>query len=46
MIGFTAAEVVSVFQLVATVLKLGNIIFQHHSNIDGTDGCKVAHDDG
>ncbi len=45
-IGFSQEEMVSVFQLVASVLKLGNIHFQHHSNIDGTDGCKLINDNG
>ncbi|KAK2150781.1 hypothetical protein LSH36_389g00009 [Paralvinella palmiformis] len=40
-IGFQSAEIVAIFQLVASVLKLGNIRFQHISNIDGTDGCKI-----
>jgi len=45
MIGFKKEEVTAVFQLLSSVLKLGNIHFQHHSNIDGTDGCKLVNDD-
>lgn len=45
-IGFAKQELVCIFQLVAGVLKLGNVQFQHHSNIDGTDGCKLSNEDG
>ena len=45
-IGFQSAEIVAIFQLVASVLKLGNIRFQHISNIDGTDGCKILDEEG
>ena len=46
MIGFRLDEVTAVFQLVSVVLKLGNIHFQHHNNIDGTDGCRLVNDNG
>ena len=45
-IGFTEEEVVLIFQLVSCVLKLGNLQFQHYNNIDGTDGARIANDDG
>ena len=45
-IGFQQEEVVQVFQLVAAVLKLGNLTFLHQSNMDGTDGCKLSNDHG
>ncbi len=45
-IGFEEDEVVRVFQLVAAVLKLGNVQFVHHNNIDGTDGARISHEDG
>ena len=45
-IGFEKEEITAVFQLVASVLKLGNIELQHHSNIDGTDGCRILGDYG
>ncbi|XP_060583584.1 unconventional myosin-Ia-like isoform X6 [Ruditapes philippinarum] len=41
-IGFYRAEINEVFQLVASVLKLGNVEFSHRSNSDGTDGCDIA----
>lgn len=45
-IGFKENELSLVFQLVACVLKLGNIHFQHISNFDGTDGCKLINEEG
>jgi myosin I len=45
-LGFTREETSAVFQLVAAVLKLGNVQFQHRSNIDGTDGCRLTNEEG
>ena len=45
-IGFAKEETVAIFQLVATVLKLGNVNFRHHANIDGTDGCRLFNEEG
>ena len=45
-IGFADSEVVQLYQLVACVLKLGNIEFQHQPNLDGTDGCKLLNKNG
>ena len=45
-IGFSDSEVVQLYQLVACVLKLGNIEFQHLGNLDGTDGCKLLNQSG
>ena len=44
-IGFSQREITDVFQLVAAVLKLGNVQCEHHSNIDGTDGCRLLNDE-
>lgn len=41
-IGFTSDEVTSLFQLIGSILKLGNIEFSHRSNDDGTDGCDLS----
>ncbi|KAH3702056.1 hypothetical protein DPMN_077057, partial [Dreissena polymorpha] len=41
-IGFTSSEITDVLQLVASILKLGNIRFDHRGNADGTDGCTIA----
>ncbi|XP_041372192.1 unconventional myosin-Ib-like [Gigantopelta aegis] len=40
-IGFSETEVESVFQLVASILKLGNLQLVAKSNEDGTDGCDI-----
>ncbi|KAL4228653.1 Unconventional myosin-Ih [Mactra antiquata] len=40
-IGFYRDEISQVFQLIASVLKLGNVKFVHRSNPDGTDGCDI-----
>jgi len=45
-LGFTTDEVTALFQLVAAILKLGNVQFQHRSNIDGTDGCRLTNEEG
>ncbi|XP_061180865.1 unconventional myosin-Ib-like [Saccostrea echinata] len=41
-IGFSSEEVTSLFQLIASILKLGNVEFSHRSNEDGTDGCDLS----
>ncbi|XP_059485076.1 unconventional myosin-Ia-like isoform X4 [Neocloeon triangulifer] len=43
-LGFSAEDVVQIFKVVASVLKLGNIGFTPTSNIDGTEGCTVTND--
>lgn len=40
-IGFQPGEITQVLQLVAMVLKLGNVRFSPRSNKDGTDGCDI-----
>jgi myosin heavy subunit len=45
-LGFDREEVSSLFQLVASVLKLGNVGFKHRPNIDGTDGCQLINQEG
>lgn len=41
-IGFQVDEVSMTFQLVACILKLGNVEFIPKSNKDGTDGCALS----
>ena len=41
-IGFTADERSHVLQLLASILKLGNIQFTDRQNEDGTDGSDVV----
>ncbi|XP_033732027.1 unconventional myosin-Ia-like isoform X2 [Pecten maximus] len=43
-IGFRKDEIKAVHQLLASVLKLGNVEFVHRSNMDGTDGCEIEDD--
>ncbi|XP_071449354.1 unconventional myosin-Ia-like [Hetaerina americana] len=43
-LGFTLEEVINVFQIVACVLKLGNIVFIPTNNIDGTEGCTISNE--
>lgn len=45
-IGFYREEITHVLQLVASVLKLGNVEFSHRSNSDGTDGCDISNTAG
>jgi myosin heavy subunit len=45
-LGFSADDIVQLFKVVASVLKLGNIGFTPTSNIDGTEGCTVNNDYG
>ena len=45
-IGFNRQETAAVFQLVSAVLKLGNVQFKHHANMDGTDGCQLINEHG
>ena len=45
-LGFSQEEVVSILKIVASVLKLGNIVFIPTNNIDGTEGCTVSNDYG
>ncbi|XP_064595408.1 unconventional myosin-Ib-like isoform X2 [Liolophura sinensis] len=40
-IGFQDEEIFSTFELIATILKLGNLEFIHRGNLDGTDGCEI-----
>nr|CAD7425307.1 unnamed protein product [Timema monikensis] len=44
MLGFSQEDIVNVFKIVASVLKLGNISFIPTNNIDGTEGCTISND--
>ncbi|XP_024083277.1 unconventional myosin-Ia isoform X2 [Cimex lectularius] len=39
--GLTQEEVLNVLKIIASVLKLGNVIFIPTNNIDGTEGCTI-----
>nr|CAD7586434.1 unnamed protein product [Timema genevievae] len=43
-LGFSQEDIVNVFKIVASVLKLGNISFIPTNNIDGTEGCTISND--
>jgi myosin-1 len=45
-LGFSQDDVVNIFKIVASVLKLGNIGFIPTNNIDGTEGCTISNDYG
>lgn len=45
-LGFMNDEILSIFKIVAVVLKLGNLNFIPITNIDGTEGCEISNDYG
>lgn len=45
-LGFAGDEIVSIFKIVAVILKLGNLNFIPITNIDGTEGCEISNDYG
>lgn len=45
-LGFTSEEVLSIFKILAAILKLGNLNFIPITNIDGTEGCEISNDYG
>lgn len=45
-LGLNADEILSIFKVIAVVLKLGNLSFIPTTNIDGTEGCEVSDEYG
>lgn len=45
-LGFCVEEEENIFQIVAVVLKLGNLNFVPCNNIDDTEGCAIDNDYG
>lgn len=45
-LGFLNDEILSIFKILAVVLKLGNLNFIPMANIDGTEGCEISNDYG
>lgn len=43
---FTPEKIAQIYKLIATILKLGNLIFISTTNIDGTEGCSIMNDHG
>lgn len=41
---FTPEKIAQIYKLIATILKLGNLIFISTTNIDGTEGCSIMND--
>ncbi|GIY45106.1 unconventional myosin-Ib [Caerostris extrusa] len=44
MLGFSADETLSTFQVASSVLKLGNVQFQPRANMDGTESCSLVNE--
>ena len=45
-LGFSCDELISIFKILAAILKLGNLNFVPITNIDGTEGCEISNDYG
>ena len=45
-LGFTNEEVLDIFKVITTILKLGNVSFIPTTNMDGTEGCAISNDYG
>lgn len=45
-LGFNVENIVDIFQVIAIVLKLGNLQFVPCNNIDGTEGCAISNEYG
>ncbi|CAG9806398.1 unnamed protein product [Chironomus riparius] len=43
-LGFTGEEILSIFKIIAVILKLGNLNFIPITNIDGSEGCEISND--
>lgn len=43
-VGLSSDEVHCILQIVASVLKLGNVEFLPHANMDGTEGCLIINE--
>ncbi|RZC34920.1 unconventional myosin-Ia, partial [Asbolus verrucosus] len=43
-LGFNVEDIVNIFQVIAIVLKLGNLQFVPCNNIDGTEGCSISNE--
>lgn len=44
--GFTNDEILSMFKIVAVIIKLGNLNFIPTTNIDGTESCTISNEYG
>lgn len=44
LLGFTSDEIIECFQILAFIIKLGNVNFLRRANIDSTEGCTILAD--
>ncbi len=45
-LGLNQDEILSIFKIIAVVIKLGNLVFVPTTNIDGTEGCNISNEYG
>lgn len=45
-LGLNQDEILSIFKVIAVVIKLGNLVFVPTTNIDGTEGCNISNEYG
>ena len=45
-VGFSSEDMISVFELLAAILNLGNIDFEAYSLPDGTSACNLSNSEG
>ncbi|XP_037052046.1 unconventional myosin-Ib [Bradysia coprophila] len=43
-LGLNQDEILSIFKIIAVVIKLGNLVFVPTTNIDGTEGCNISNE--
>lgn len=46
MLGLSEPEIISIFKIVSSILKLGNLNIVPTNNIDGTEGSIITNDYG
>jgi len=46
MMGLSELEIISIFKIISSILKLGNLNLVPTNNIDGTEGCIITNDYG
>lgn len=46
MLGLDELEIINIFKIVSSILKLGNLNMVPTNNIDGTEGCIITNDYG
>lgn len=46
LLGLNETEIIDIFKIVSSILKLGNLNMVPTNNIDGTEGCIITNDYG